>query len=528
MKPNQPSGAPALQEDYQKPIIGPDPAALSHRPVGRRFGRSQGGTSRTSSLDLTMAQPDATEVGRPKKAWWSSLIVADVVSLVLAFTIGSLLRQPLGSQEGPGVAASLVKELPYIPVFLIVMAIYGLYQTERRRVRTASFVDLGPRGHALGVSCAATVFISSGLFKIAGVQKIGWVEVLFMAAPATVLGPMARSGLKLAAREKLVQRTRVIILGSGAVASSLARRLSRYNDIELIGNVDDDPYPSNGTTLRYLGGVGDLAEICAKAQADRVLVAFSQMSPRGIADVLRQLPANVRVSVVPRLFELVTWQSRIEELHGLTVMDIAPPCLGSLSKAIKRSLDLAVSVFMLVLSSPLLLAIAIAVKTTSKGPIFFRQDRVGYKGKTFRICKFRTMAVGADSIKIDLREHNQVDGPLFKLHDDPRVTKVGKLLRTTSLDELPQLINVLLGDMSLVGPRPFVPDESAGIDGWAKRRFDVRPGMTGLWQVSGRNDLPFDELRQLDYAYVASWSIWWDLKILWHTPGSVVRRQGAY
>jgi lipopolysaccharide/colanic/teichoic acid biosynthesis glycosyltransferase len=149
-------------------------------------------------------------------------------------------------------------------------------------------------------------------------------------------------------------------------------------------------------------------------------------------------------------------------------------------------------------------------------------------GRTFRICKFRTMADGADEVKIDLRDHNQVDGPLFKLHNDPRVTKVGKLLRSTSLDELPQLFNVLMGDMSLVGPRPFVPDESAGIDGWAKKRFDVRPGMTGLWQVSGRNDLPFDELRQLDYAYVASWSIWWDVKILWHTPGSVFRRHGAY
>jgi lipopolysaccharide/colanic/teichoic acid biosynthesis glycosyltransferase len=175
-----------------------------------------------------------------------------------------------------------------------------------------------------------------------------------------------------------------------------------------------------------------------------------------------------------------------------------------------------------------MLAAAVGIKATSPGPVFFRQERVGYRGKTFRIIKFRTMQAGAEEIKIDLRDHNDVDGPLFKLHNDPRVTPIGRFLRSYSLDEVPQLINVVRGKMSLVGPRPFVPDESAGIDGWAARRFEVRPGMTGLWQVSGRSDLPFEELRQLDYAYVASWSLWWDLKILWHTPGTVSGRHGAY
>jgi lipopolysaccharide/colanic/teichoic acid biosynthesis glycosyltransferase len=172
--------------------------------------------------------------------------------------------------------------------------------------------------------------------------------------------------------------------------------------------------------------------------------------------------------------------------------------------------------------------VAIAIKATSTGPVFFRQPRAGRRGQTFQITKFRTMEVGADHVKIDLRDRNDVDGPLFKLHNDPRVTTVGRILRTTSIDEIPQLINVLTGKMSLVGPRPFVLDESAALDGWAARRFDVRPGMTGLWQISGRNDLPFEELRQLDYAYVASWSLGWDLKILWHTPASVFRGHGAY
>ena len=293
--------------------------------------------------------------------------------------------------------------------------------------------------------------------------------------------------------------------------------------------MDDDPrLPTAELLSTYLGPIGNLPSVCERMQVERVLVAFSKSPPTSVTEVLRQLPSGVRISVVPRLFELVTWQSQMEELHGLTVMDIAPPRLGLWNRTAKRGLDLLVSSTLLLVLLPVMTVIAAVIKFTSPGPVFFRQDRVGYKGMTFKMVKFRSMKVGADVVKLDLREHNDADGPLFKLRNDRRVTRVGRFLRSTSLDELPQLINVLLGQMSLVGPRPFVPDESAGIDGWAAKRFDVRPGMTGLWQTSGRSDLPFEELRQLDYAYVASWSFWWDLKILWHTPGSVFHKHGAY
>jgi len=183
---------------------------------------------------------------------------------------------------------------------------------------------------------------------------------------------------------------------------------------------------------------------------------------------------------------------------------------------------------LLLFTLPLWALIAIAIEVTSPGPVFFRQERIGKGEKTFRIFKFRTMYPGAEHVRHDLAAANEVDGPLFKIKQDPRVTPVGRLLRVTSLDELPQLLNVIRGDMSLVGPRPFIVPESAQIDGWAARRYDVRPGMTGLWQVSGRNDLGYDELRRLDYAYVASWSLLWDLKIMWQTPACVLRRHGAY
>jgi exopolysaccharide biosynthesis polyprenyl glycosylphosphotransferase len=338
-------------------------------------------------------------------------------------------------------------------------------------------------------------------------------------------------GGKFVARRGLV-RSRALILGSGTVADSVARRLANFDDVELLGCVDDaGPFDDGGrgvTSIGLLGEIADLPRLCAQLDADRIIVAFSPAAEPDIADVLRQLPPSVQVSVVPRLFDLVTWRSHIDELHGLPVMDVAPPTIGPAYRVVKRALDLTVSVGIMIVSAPIWLAIAIAIKLTSAGPVLYRQDRRGRGGEAFQINKFRTMRVGADQEIQALRPTTDTDGGLFKLREDPRVTKVGGFLRKTSLDELPQLLNVLRGDMSLVGPRPFVPDESDRLDGWAARRFDVRPGLTGLWQVSGRSDLPFEELRRLDYAYVASWSLWWDLKILWQTPGSVLRRHGAY
>jgi lipopolysaccharide/colanic/teichoic acid biosynthesis glycosyltransferase len=450
----------------------------------------------SAGAEVALSQPPAAPGGRPlRRAWRPVVVFGDAFSLEVSFAIGALARQPFGFQEGPPFGLSMQHELPYLPFYIIAMAAYGLYQRDRRRLRPTSFMDIGPRWHALALGAVLTLAISATLHRLIGSPKFGWVEVLFMTMPATFVLPLVRAIISVGLRQRSTLRSRVVIVGSGLVATSLAQRLGRCADIDLLGFVDDEPHLAPGPVLHArLGAIHDLPKLCTEMGVDRVLVAFSQSSPTQVVEMLRQLPGQVRISVVPRLFELVTWQSQIEELHGLPVMAV----------------------------------IAIGIMATSGRPVFFRQDRVGFKGKTFRMIKFRTMTVGADEVKIDLREHNDVDGPLFKLHNDPRVTRIGRFLRSTSLDETPQLLNVLLGKMSLVGPRPFVPDESAGLDGWAAKRFDVRPGMTGLWQISGRNDLPFEELRQLDYAYVASWSLWWDLKILWHTPGSVTRRHGAY
>jgi exopolysaccharide biosynthesis polyprenyl glycosylphosphotransferase len=213
----------------------------------------------------------------------------------------------------------------------------------------------------------------------------------------------------------------------------------------------------------------------------------------------------------------------------MSVVTLPPMNLGRSSRLLKRSFDVVVSSAALIVLSPILLAVAIAIRLDSPGPAFYRQPRRGRYGSTFQIVKFRTMRIGAEQDRSEVLHMNEVDGPLFKIKGrDPRVTRVGAFLRRTSIDELPQLWNVVRGEMSLVGPRPFVVYEADKITGWAQRRLDMTPGITGLWQVLGRNDIPFDEMTKLDYLYVTNWSVWWDMKILCQTIPVVLGKRGAY
>jgi lipopolysaccharide/colanic/teichoic acid biosynthesis glycosyltransferase len=234
---------------------------------------------------------------------------------------------------------------------------------------------------------------------------------------------------------------------------------------------------------------------------------------------------GVRVSVLPRIFEVVGSAVEFDTLNGLTVLGVRRFGLQRSSRAVKRAMDIAGATLGLVAISPLLLAIVIAIRVTSRGPILFRQTRVGRDGKRFTMLKFRTMCDGADQMKAHLAEHNEADG-LFKINHDPRCTTVGRLLRRTSLDELPQLINVLRGEMSLVGPRPLVVDEDCKIQGRHRRRLHLTPGMTGDWQILGSARIPLHEMVKIDYLYVANWSFWGDVKILARTILYVLSARG--
>jgi lipopolysaccharide/colanic/teichoic acid biosynthesis glycosyltransferase len=231
------------------------------------------------------------------------------------------------------------------------------------------------------------------------------------------------------------------------------------------------------------------------------------------------------VTVLPRLFEVVGSSVEFDDVNGVTLLALRSNGLSVSSRALKRALDVAVSASLLFLLAPLLAGIAVAVKLTSPGPVFFRQRRIGLKNDAFDIVKFRTMGLDAESQKAGLRHQNEADG-LFKIADDPRITAVGRYLRRASFDELPQLFNVVRGQMSLVGPRPLVPDEDAQVEGWHRRRLLVKPGMTGLWQIFGSSRIPLAEMVKIDYLYGANWSLWLDVKVLLRTVPYVLSRRG--
>ena len=263
-----------------------------------------------------------------------------------------------------------------------------------------------------------------------------------------------------------------------------------------------------------------------------MIIAFSNESHSDILDVIRSLKdLEVQIDIVPRLFEIVGPRLNINSVEGLPIVSIPPLRLPRSSRLIKRGLDLTLAAIGLILCAPVMALVALLIKLDSSGPVLFTQVRMGANDRTFRIFKFRTMCNDADLQKPalnHLNKHANGDSRMFKIPGDPRVTKVGRALRRFSLDELPQLVNVIKGDMSLVGPRPLVLDEDEFVASWARRRLSLRPGMTGIWQILGRTDIPFDEMVKLDYLYVTNWTLAGDLKILTRTLPAIVRPQDAY
>jgi exopolysaccharide biosynthesis polyprenyl glycosylphosphotransferase len=264
--------------------------------------------------------------------------------------------------------------------------------------------------------------------------------------------------------------------------------------------------------------------IVRELHVDRIIIAPTTTETRGIVELIRIAKAiGVRVSVLPRMLEVVGSTVEFEDVDGLTVLGVRPFGLSRSSRILKRIFDLIATGVGLIVVGPIIAAIALAIRLDSKGPVFFRQVRVGRDGNPFRIYKFRSMVVDAEEQKERLRALNEVGDGMFKISHDPRVTRVGNILRRTSLDELPQLFNVLRGEMSLVGPRPLVTDEDALVLGLDRSRLHLTPGMTGPWQVLGAR-VPMSEMVGIDYFYVASWSLWLDLKLLLRTVRHVVRR----
>ncbi|MEA2555805.1 MAG: hypothetical protein QOI60_1136 [Actinomycetota bacterium] len=321
-----------------------------------------------------------------------------------------------------------------------------------------------------------------------------------------------------------------LIVGTNEEASHLADVMSRPAfGFQAIGMVTTTSAPASSSQLPVMGSVGDLRELIRETGAECVFVASSAMSPEEMGHVAKAVRLEgVEVRITATMPEVLASRLTVQPLGGLTALSLRPVRLTGTQVIAKRAFDLTMAGLGTLLLSPIFLAIAAAIKITSPGPVFFRQRRVGHRGRPFTILKFRTMQVGAEQLIDELRERHGVENLMFKLKDDPRVTAVGRFLRKLSMDELPQLINVVKGDMSLVGPRPPLPEEVTRYADWQFDRLEVPPGITGLWQVSGRSELSFDDCVRLDLFYIENWSIAYDLYIVAKTLPALISSRGAY
>jgi exopolysaccharide biosynthesis polyprenyl glycosylphosphotransferase len=322
-------------------------------------------------------------------------------------------------------------------------------------------------------------------------------------------------------------RRRAVIVGKGEQIDRVAHALGGGSDppLDPVGFVSLTPRPENG--LRNLGSLDNLEDIFP--EIDEVLLADPDFPQDQAVDLVDRCHRHgVRVRVAPSTMEIL--MDRVEFIPGQTVplFELKPPVFEGLDFVLKRGFDMFVSALLVLFLSPVLLAAAVAVRLSSKGPILYRSVRPGIGGHPFECFKFRTMYQDADFRQAELEEHNEAGGAIFKMRNDPRVTPVGRVLRRFSLDEFPQLFNVVRGEMSLVGPRPLPRRDYERLEDWHRKRYLVLPGMTGLWQVSGRSDLDFDELVRLDFLYLERWSVFLDLAILLRTIPAVFRAKGAW
>jgi len=269
-----------------------------------------------------------------------------------------------------------------------------------------------------------------------------------------------------------------------------------------------------------------LGKVIARHEAHRLIIGAHDHSNAMTFELLEAArEAGTRVSLLPDMLEVVGSSVDFDDLYGVTLLGVRHTQLSRSSKLLKRGFDCVGAAVLLVVLAPVMAVLALAIRLDSPGPALFRQWRVGRGGEPFRIFKFRTMVDGADQLKEELRELNQADG-LFKIQDDPRITRVGHMLRRMSLDELPQIFNVLLGQMSLVGPRPLVADEDGRILGVRRGRLRLTPGMTGQWQIAGSSRIPLEDMVKLDHLYVSNWTLWNDIKILLRTVPYVLSQRG--
>jgi exopolysaccharide biosynthesis polyprenyl glycosylphosphotransferase len=459
------------------------------------------------------------------------LLGADVIALVGAFLGTTAIFGRLDVEDLPLLLLS-------IPVWVVLAYGHRLYHLDSYRADHGAADEIGP------ILQMVTLWSWTTLLALSAVRTdhVPVALVGLFWAVTLLLLLVLRSAARAFAARQLWYLQNAVIVGPVSQASAILQKVLRHpewgiNVVACVAAPSRKRFPERTTRLHglvpVLRGDTDVVELVKGFDVDRVMLAPALGESRQTVEVICGLSElGIHVDLVPSWSDVVGTRFDLHEMEGMPLLTMPRPSLGQSSLRLKRALDLAAGTLALVLLSPVLLACAIAIKLDSPGPVLFRQRRIGRGDQPFEVFKFRSMHVGSDERKDEVADLNFHGGTnvsgMFKIREDPRITRVGRFLRRYSLDELPQLLNILRGDMSLVGPRPLIENEDRQIRGRLRRRLDLTPGLTGLWQVNGRSEIPFEEMVNLDYVYVTNWSLWGDVKLLMRTCSAVARGRGAY
>ncbi len=428
-----------------------------------------------------------------------------------------------------GHAAGLVAALT-IPLIVLLAKMTGRYDHDEVVLRKSTLDEIPA---LLGLAAAFALTWSAIVFVVGGHPNLHGSGVVLLCGSTAALLIAGRAGARALAQSS-APRERVLIVGSAGAREQLAQSLASDPGahLEVVGflPLEDErraavDWGARSRRKRTMG-FDDLSSVVRELDVDRVFLIPTSADNETMLDAVTQTVAlGIKVSIVPRLFEVVGSSVEFDTVGGVTVLGVKRTGLSRSSRLVKRGMDVLGAAFGVLVLAPLGAVVAILIKLDSPGPVFFRQQRVGRDGRTFSMIKFRSMIDDAEAQRAALQSRNESAG-VFKLSDDPRVTRVGRFLRRTSIDELPQLLNVLRGDMSLVGPRPLVVDEDRLVSGRHRDRLQFAPGMTGPWQVLGPKRPPLAEMVKTDYLYAANWSLWTDIKILVRTFSHVLALRG--
>jgi exopolysaccharide biosynthesis polyprenyl glycosylphosphotransferase len=492
--------------------------------MSREAPKSPSTDVRASRLYVLSRGPISSLVRRAFSV--ASLVALDVAGLAIGIYLALVIREVL-TGDGDVFWGLLWREGPAewlkfaAPITVLVFAQAGLYRQRELRPGAgrilACLIVVALIVLAFGLGTGYD-FSTSGLIPTSVVVSAVTIGLLRAAYESATLELMRAAGF----------RRRVVLVGSGESLVRLRSSLeSARNGLtyEFVGVVAPETVPG----FRLLGQRAQLAEVLDELKPDELILTEADFDERAVLEVVEQAHRQgIRVRLAPDTTELLVQRGEYVPGQGAPLFELRPPVLTGWDWAVKRGFDLVVSAVVAIVGLPVWVLIALAIKLDSRGPILFVDRRIGVGEREFGMLKFRTMVADAPGLQPELEEENEAGGALFKIRDDPRVTRVGRFLRRFSLDEIPQVVNVLKGEMSLVGPRPLPLRDYQLLEDWHRRRYAVLPGMTGLWQISGRSGLTFDDLVRLDFTYLENWSIWLDISIIVKTIPAVITRRGAY